>query len=57
MNELDKALGYLDTAEAGVIELETLLTAIPALAPESATASGKRPRPLKPGCAATVLST
>lgn len=35
MNELDKALTYLDTAEAGIIELETLLTAIPALAPES----------------------
>jgi len=35
MNELDTALEYLDTAEAGIIELETLLTAIPALAPES----------------------
>lgn len=35
MNELDTALAYLDAAEAGIIELETLLTAIPALAPES----------------------
>jgi len=35
MKELEKALAYLDKAEAGVIELEGLLTGIPALAPES----------------------
>ncbi len=35
MVELEKAIAYLDKAEAGVIELEKLLTAIPALAPES----------------------
>ena len=35
MASLEKALAYLDAAEAGIIELEKLLTAIPALAPES----------------------
>ncbi|MBN2875118.1 MAG: M20 family metallo-hydrolase [Spirochaetales bacterium] len=35
MSELDTALAFLDGSEAGVIELEKLLTAIPALAPES----------------------
>ncbi len=35
MDEINKAIGYLDRAEAGVVELEKLLTAIPALAPES----------------------
>ncbi|MBU0926437.1 MAG: M20 family metallo-hydrolase [Spirochaetes bacterium] len=35
MGEIDKAIAYLDGAEAGVIGLEKLLTAIPALAPES----------------------
>jgi succinyl-diaminopimelate desuccinylase len=32
---MQKAIEYLDRAEGGVIELERLLTAIPALAPES----------------------
>lgn len=35
MDEIKKVIDYLDRAEAGVIELERLLTAIPALAPES----------------------
>ncbi|GAB1458123.1 M20 family metallo-hydrolase [Spirochaetota bacterium] len=35
METIQKALDYLDKAEAGVIELEKLLTSIPALAPES----------------------
>ncbi len=35
MGDLEKALEYLGTAEAGVIELETLLTSLPAMAPES----------------------
>jgi succinyl-diaminopimelate desuccinylase len=35
MNELREALSYLDSAQPGVVELEKLLTAIPALAPES----------------------
>jgi len=35
MDEIKKAIDYLDRAEAGVVELEKLLTAIPALAPES----------------------
>jgi len=35
MGDLEKALEYLGTAEAGVIELETLLTSFPAMAPES----------------------
>ena len=35
MSGLKQALAYLDAAEAGVVELEKLLTAIPALAPES----------------------
>lgn len=35
MDSIDKVLAYLDKAEPGVIELEELLTAIPALAPES----------------------
>lgn len=35
METITKALDYLDNAEAGVIELQTLLTSIPALAPES----------------------
>ncbi len=35
MNAVEIALGYLDKSEAGIIELEKLLTAIPALAPES----------------------
>lgn len=35
MGDMEKALAYLDTAEAGVIELETLLTSLPAMAPES----------------------
>jgi succinyl-diaminopimelate desuccinylase len=35
MGDLEKALGYLDKAEADVIELETLLTSFPAMAPES----------------------
>ncbi|HUW71194.1 MAG TPA: M20 family metallo-hydrolase [bacterium] len=35
MGDLEKALEYLDKAEAGVIELETLLTSFPAMAPES----------------------
>ncbi len=35
MADLDKAIAYLDKAENGIIELEKLLTAIPALAPES----------------------
>lgn len=35
MDSIDKVLTYLDRAEPGVIELEELLTAIPALAPES----------------------
>ena len=35
MNGLQNALTYLDASEAGVVELEKLLTAIPALAPES----------------------
>lgn len=35
MNDLELSLAYLDKSEPGVIELEKLLTAIPALAPES----------------------
>jgi len=35
MDEIKKAIDYLDRAEAGVVELEKLLTAILALAPES----------------------
>ena len=35
MASIEKALACLDSAEAGIIELEKLLTAIPALAPES----------------------
>lgn len=35
MGELEKAVAFIDGSEAGVIELEKLLTAIPALAPES----------------------
>ncbi|PKL23949.1 MAG: diaminopimelate aminotransferase [Spirochaetae bacterium HGW-Spirochaetae-3] len=35
MEGMQKAIEYLDRAEGGVIELERLLTAIPALAPES----------------------
>lgn len=35
MGDMEKALAYLDTADAGVIELETLLTSLPAMAPES----------------------
>ena len=35
MTTVEKALAYLDKAESGMIELEKLLTAIPALAPES----------------------
>lgn len=35
MDYIKQAIDYLDRAEAGVIELEKLLTAIPALAPES----------------------
>jgi len=35
MGDLENALEYLGTAEAGVIELETLLTSFPAMAPES----------------------
>jgi succinyl-diaminopimelate desuccinylase len=35
MNAVEQALAYLDKSEAGIIELEKLLTAIPALAPES----------------------
>ncbi len=35
MHDINKVLTYIDGAEAGVVELETLLTAIPALAPES----------------------
>jgi len=35
MGDMEKALEYLDKAEAGVIELETLLTSFPAMAPES----------------------
>ncbi len=35
MSDISTALGYLDRCEAGVIELEGLLTAIPAIAPET----------------------
>lgn len=35
METIQKALDYLDKSEPGIIELEKLLTAIPALAPES----------------------
>lgn len=35
MGDLETALEYLGKAEAGVIELETLLTSFPAMAPES----------------------
>ncbi|TFG81609.1 MAG: M20 family metallo-hydrolase [Spirochaetales bacterium] len=35
MNNMESALAFLEKSEAGVIELEKLLTAIPALAPES----------------------
>lgn len=35
MDSIDKVLAYLDKAEPGIVELEELLTAIPALAPES----------------------
>ncbi|MBN1519586.1 MAG: M20 family metallo-hydrolase [Spirochaetales bacterium] len=35
MGDIKSALAYLDKAEPGIVELETLLTAIPALAPES----------------------
>jgi len=35
MSDIQKAIEYLDRAADGVVELEKLLTAIPALAPES----------------------
>ena len=35
MSELEKAIAFIGGSEAGVIELEKILTAIPALAPES----------------------
>ncbi|HPB07327.1 MAG TPA: M20 family metallo-hydrolase, partial [Rectinema sp.] len=35
MTELAKAFEFLEAQEKGIIELESLLTAYPALAPES----------------------
>lgn len=35
MGDIERALEFIDKAEAGVIELETLLTSFPAMAPES----------------------